>query len=275
MPKKQLDLQNIGAPALALDLLASRAALHQNKSLSAPQEETTPVFKTLGTPRLPENWKYEHPLRAKETSDPLFLRQIEVLYLRANLEKSRLALEAQGHPAHAVRQAITVAIERAYPHLVGVHDTPPVSEPNPPLLSRTTLKEERGWTESLLKRFLPEADHLKVNPMFRSAAPMQLYVLPRIEEIEASADFRAAFEVASKRRPAAQQAARKAADTKRQRMLAYVEMLRVKVPVFPEDKLLGRAISHYNDRDLRGKAADETSDPTFLGSRHDLRTLVR
>src|SRR5713226_452392 len=51
----------------------------------------------------------------------------------------------------------------------------------PSLLSSTQLKE-RGWT--LVKKFLGSPDATKPNPYSRSAAPMQLYSLARVEVCE-------------------------------------------------------------------------------------------
>lgn len=47
----------------------------------------------------------------------------------------------------------------------------------------------RGWTRTLIERFLPEADATRPNPMFRSAAPMRLYCQQRVVAIEATEEF--------------------------------------------------------------------------------------
>ena len=50
-------------------------------------------------------------------------------------------------------------------------------------LTKSRLKD-RGWTESLINKFLGEPDLTKDNPMYRCAAPMCLYSLKRIEQVE-------------------------------------------------------------------------------------------
>jgi hypothetical protein len=43
-------------------------------------------------------------------------------------------------------------------------------------LTQTQLKE-RGWTEGLIKRFLPRPSKRKENPNYKSGPPMCLYSL--------------------------------------------------------------------------------------------------
>jgi hypothetical protein len=88
-------------------------------------------------------------------------------------------------------------------------------------LTQATLSSklvERGWTDTLIARFLPTPDHTKVNP-FSSAqgkssafAPMRLWALERVEQVEATDQFRVARDKSAIRR----QAAQKRADAKKQ-----------------------------------------------------------
>jgi hypothetical protein len=48
------------------------------------------------------------------------------------------------------------------------------------LLGTVALKA-RGWTGTLIRRFLPTPDRTKVNPHYRSGPPMRLYDLARVE----------------------------------------------------------------------------------------------
>ena len=52
-----------------------------------------------------------------------------------------------------------------------------------PLCTLAHLKQ-RGWTPALVKQFLGAPDATKPNPYYRSAAPMQLYALARVEACE-------------------------------------------------------------------------------------------
>ena len=264
MAKKKIDLHNIELPTLPLNVLASRAALYHNNHLPAPPKPG--LRETLGNPQndLPDDWKYTHPLRARESSEPLFLRQIEVQYLQRTLRSVREALEAQNHPEAEIEQAIMGAIELTYPHLLGVHLTSPVNEPNPPMLTLKAVKE-RGWTDALIRKYLPTPDALKDNPMYKRAAPMKLYRLSRVEAAETTPEFTAAFEKILEARPAARNAVQKAVETKRQQLLSYVQRLEIVVPVLARDDLLQQARWHYNDRNReRERFADGSSDPAFL-----------
>jgi hypothetical protein len=66
--------------------------------------------------------------------------------------------------------------------------------------SKAGLKKGRGWTESLINRFLPEPCEIKPNPYYDSAPPMLLYSLDRVLTIESSEEFKAEKEKADKRK---------------------------------------------------------------------------
>src|SRR2546429_7280232 len=59
------------------------------------------------------------------------------------------------------------------------------------MLTTSALKE-RGWTLALIKKFLGEPDDTRENPHYRSAAPMRLYTIDRVEVIEKTPDFQEA-----------------------------------------------------------------------------------
>ena len=46
---------------------------------------------------------------------------------------------------------------------------------HPFYLTKSQLKD-RGWTDSLIRKFLSEADKTRTNPHYRSGPPMRLYV---------------------------------------------------------------------------------------------------
>src|SRR5262249_31690678 len=71
----------------------------------------------------------------------------------------------------------------------------------PGRLNRKQLKD-RGWTEGLIKRFLPTSDGSK-GGYPRSAGRVKLYRFDRVVAIEQTEEFRAAREKATSRRRAA------------------------------------------------------------------------
>lgn len=73
---------------------------------------------------------------------------------------------------------------------------------SPEYLNLTSLKE-RGWTASLIKSFLGQPDHTKVNPFYRSAPPQKLYLVSRVEKLEGSREFQEKRESATKKSQAA------------------------------------------------------------------------
>jgi hypothetical protein len=55
---------------------------------------------------------------------------------------------------------------------------------------KTPDLKRRGWTDALIKRFMPTSDGTQPNPNYPSAAhPVKLYKLARVEKIESSSEF--------------------------------------------------------------------------------------
>lgn len=66
-------------------------------------------------------------------------------------------------------------------------------------ITKSTLKT-RGWTDSLIKHFLPKPHKNKKNPHYSCAAPMCLYSLYIVEIIEKTEEFCIKFEKVKKRK---------------------------------------------------------------------------
>ena len=75
---------------------------------------------------------------------------------------------------------------------------------------RSSELKQRGWTDGLIKKFLPKPDETKTNPIVKSVAPMKLYKIKRVERIEKSEKFIKEMESISRRKIAA----RKVVETK-------------------------------------------------------------
>lgn len=139
--------------------------------------------------------------------------------------------------------------------------------PAPTLLTQANLKE-RGWTLGLIKRHLGEPDVLKDNPVYRSAAPLKLYSLARVEAIEPTLDLERRKAGAAQRSAAAL----KAVQTKRENLLIACRGMHVGVNVLGAEVVLNRAIKSYNsrqdelefERGYFGGKASLASDPLFL-----------
>jgi hypothetical protein len=106
---------------------------------------------------------------------------------------------------------------------------------------RSSELKQRGWTEGLIKKFLPKPDETKTNPVIKSAAPMKLYKIKRVERIEKSEKFIKEMESISMRKAAA----RKAVETKTAKTIEWANSVKFSVPKFNKDKLLKKAIYHY------------------------------
>lgn len=138
-----------------------------------------------------------------------------------------------------------------------------------PMMTKTSLKSERGWTDKLINMFLSEPDLKRPNPNYKAGPPMLLFKIDRIEAIEQTDEFKAQKEGAVKRK----EAAKKAVNTKLKQLWEWLSTVEIHVPVLDKSKLIKRACYHYNDmqeaRELEGRStcdmpATADSDPKFL-----------
>jgi hypothetical protein len=137
------------------------------------------------------------------------------------------------------------------------------------MLSKANLKE-RGWTEAGIRTFLGEPDATKPNPKYKSAAPMSLYQLDRVEATEQTPEYLAWKAKSEKRRDAASDAV----TTKKANLRATIERWRPEVPVLDVATLRRQAIANYNSHreqraglgegDWNWTPATESSDEAFL-----------
>ena len=133
-------------------------------------------------------------------------------------------------------------------------------------ITKAGLKE-RGWAEAAISRFVPDCDQITPNPRFKKAAPLELYLLTRIENIEQSNGFKE-FALASDKRKDAEPNV----DETKQELLAELKGCNIVVTSEPLDKVRCDAIDAYNGhqdwiceyefREIRFATKD--SDPNFL-----------
>ncbi|WP_328441181.1 hypothetical protein OHA71_37800 [Streptomyces sp. NBC_00444] len=123
----------------------------------------------------------------------------------------------------------------------------------------------RGWTPGMVRRLLGEPDLLRVNPHFRAAPQIRLYLVERVESAERSEEFRAVAAAAARRSASAKVATQR----RRQEMLARIAAEPVDVPRLAERKLAAMAVDHHNCQDGQrnyerwGQSADPpTADGT-------------
>ena len=134
-------------------------------------------------------------------------------------------------------------------------------------ISLSSLKG-RGWTESIIKRYALQHDKEAVNPYYRSAAPIKLYELHKIEAIEATEEFKELQSATLKRK----EAAKKAAETKLQAMKDYVHSIEIQMPKMSREQVFRKAVAHYNGLwECRGRDDKYISDYRAL----DNETLER
>jgi hypothetical protein len=138
------------------------------------------------------------------------------------------------------------------------------------LLTLAELARRPGWSRSLVSRLLGAHDVEEPNPWYRNAAPLRLYRFSRVAEAERSPEFAAAADRVAKRKDAAA----RAVETKRRRLVEYVDGLAIEIPWLDRETLTRRACDQYNARQWeraerhqdceRFREATPESDPEFL-----------
>ena len=103
---------------------------------------------------------------------------------------------------------------------------------------------ERGWTDGLIKRLLGQPDKQKPNPHYRSGPKMSLYLLSRVEAAEQ--EHQAPLDGVRQKRAPRREAARKAVETKRSRIMQDSLAAIKPLPRLPLPELVQRACDNYN-----------------------------
>jgi len=134
--------------------------------------------------------------------------------------------------------------------------------------SKKQLKE-RGWSESKIKEWLGEPDKLIKNPIFASAAPMQLYLASRVKRQEKNKRFKEWLEKSRIKREKLSKKLKEVNERKRQELIDYINSLEIKIPTMPLKKLREKAVEHYNwlwqvERGQWDKFATINDDEKFL-----------
>jgi len=124
---------------------------------------------------------------------------------------------------------------------------------------------DRGWTVAGIRRFLGDPDATKPNPRYRSASPMRLWAIDRVEAAEATPEWARWVKASEVRR----QAGLKVADRKRAELAAMVKAVHISIAPATLEMATARAIRSFNDRAATRAYGDydpatPDSDPAFL-----------
>lgn len=108
-------------------------------------------------------------------------------------------------------------------------------------ITKSKLKSDRNWTDSLIKRFLGASDKTAPNSMYNNAAPIQLYLLEKVLKTENTDDFKQAIIKRDERKLSSQ----KAVETKKKNLLKYANNIEVKLSVIDDAEHTKKATYHY------------------------------
>lgn len=141
----------------------------------------------------------------------------------------------------------------------------------PEYISKSTLKY-RGWTEAGINRFLKMHDKEADNPHYKSAPPMRLYLISRVEKIEKSKKFHE-FQEKNINKVSG---AKKAAETRKERLLKEIQGWKIELVREDYEVVVHRTIEAYNAfygrrawerNNFEFEPATIDSDPAFLRRR--------
>lgn len=123
---------------------------------------------------------------------------------------------------------------------------------------------ERGWTKTMIDQVLGEPDMFKPNPAYKSAAPMRLYSIYRIEAAESHPYFADHLTVVDKRRTAIQPSL----DKRRRKTLKEVENLCIRIEPVSLEQCQREALEGYFAYHDRSNAVDlnevKNNNPDFV-----------
>jgi hypothetical protein len=109
-----------------------------------------------------------------------------------------------------------------------------------------------GWTRRLIDQLLGEPDKLARNPHYASAAPMRLYLIERVAEVEQTPEYQIALAKLGPRREAAKAAAMTrmtAAAARRQAQLAALQQriatVEIEITMVDPKTIEDVAFEHY------------------------------
>lgn len=108
--------------------------------------------------------------------------------------------------------------------------------------SRSDLRS-RGWTDYMIKKFMPEHDEVYYKSYYRRSSKIRLYECDRVLLIEGSDEFKEALALGSKRSKVYSSVSTR----KRMEMIEWVMSLRISVPEIEKDVLIKRACDEYNE----------------------------
>lgn len=124
-------------------------------------------------------------------------------------------------------------------------------------LTKKALKT-RGWTDKAIDLFLKTPDKETKNPVFRTAPPMKLYLLNRVEKVEQTKEFQD-FQTKNKQK---KEGSHKAVETKKKNLLNEINNWKIKLEHKDLKVIEKNAIYSYNQ--FKQERSDESGNYDFI-----------
>lgn len=103
--------------------------------------------------------------------------------------------------------------------------------------------KSRGWTDSLIRRFLGKEDKSVENPHYSSAPMMRLYSFKRVLAVESEENFEEAKGISYSRSIRGREIAR----VRSRKLIEQARNMEVKIRILSKKELFSRSIESYND----------------------------
>lgn len=123
-------------------------------------------------------------------------------------------------------------------------------------LTKKALKT-RGWTDKAIDLFLKTHDKEAKNPVFRTASPMKLYLIERVEKVEQTKEFQD-FQTKNKSK---REGSQKAVETKKKNLLNEINNWKIKLEHKDLRVIEKNAIYSYNQ--FKQERSDESEEGNY------------
>lgn len=128
---------------------------------------------------------------------------------------------------------------------------------NQEYITKSILKT-KGWTDRGIDLFLQTHDKETKNPVFRTASPMKLYLITRVDEIEQTKAFQE-FQIGNEAR---KNGSKKAIETKKAKLLKEIYGWKIHLEYKDIENIRENAIYSYNK--FKGEMAEEFGNYDFI-----------
>lgn len=115
-------------------------------------------------------------------------------------------------------------------------------------LTQRAIIKSRGWSKRLIDKYLVTPDKSATNPYYATGPQMKLYYVWRVIEVENDDAFKVDYLQTQERKEAGKLASETYKNKLEQHLIEWLNKVekKIKIVQMPVDKLIKKAIKHYN-----------------------------